>query len=178
MINELENGAYNRSNCIAMLNTLYPIEEPSVNDFLTHDILSAHRQYLWKCIANFEASAPTILHSLKQSRGGWESLCDKIHAYLRLCLDMIKQCEEICRSLSSSASIVSRSSSFSSDAEVDIMGATEKGSTLDKIVWQLGNLKNFRSYRKYSKQGGVSSSDELGRVSSHKSTEGNSLFYD
>ncbi|KAF8424014.1 hypothetical protein EV426DRAFT_574058 [Tirmania nivea] len=148
MIHEFENGSFNRSNCIAMLNTLYPVDEPDVNSTLTADVLAANRQHLWKCLVHFANSGPTILNSLKSARGGYPALCDKIHAYLRLALDMINQCEEIYRQYKSSTTIISRTSSFSSQTDNDVISVSEKGSTLEKIVWQLGNLKNFRSHRK------------------------------
>lgn len=174
MIHEFESGAFNRSNCIAMLNTLYPVDEPDVNSILTADILATNRQHLWKCLVHFSNSGPTILNSLKSAKGGYSALCDKIHAYLRLSLDMINQCEEIYRQYKSSTVIVSRTSSFSSQTDNDTVSVSEKGSTLDKIVWQLGNLKNFRSNRKLRRPGtGV---DDFTVSALHHDSD--SIFYD
>ena len=57
MISEFENGAYNKSNCIAMLNTLYPIGEPSINASLSEEILERNRMSLWKCITHYEKNS-------------------------------------------------------------------------------------------------------------------------
>lgn len=173
MIHEFENGSFNRSNCIAMLNTLYPVDEPDVNSTLTSDVLAANRQHLWKCLVHFANSGPTILNSLKSARGGYPALCDKIHAYLRLALDMINQCEEIYRQYKSSTTIISRTSSFSSHTDNDVISVSEKGSTLEKIVWQLGNLKHFRSHRKFRQS---NNSAEFTVSAIHHDSD--SIFYD
>ncbi|KAF8461086.1 hypothetical protein BDZ91DRAFT_798340 [Kalaharituber pfeilii] len=174
MIHEFQNGDFNRSNCIAMLNTLYPIQEPDVNEFLTADILAQNRQHMWKCVMHFSTSGPTILNSLKAARGGYSALCEKVHGYLRLTLDMINQCEDICRQYKSSH-IVSRTSSFSFETDHDANTVSEKGSTLEKIVWQLGNLTHFRSYRRYKQSN--SSVEELAVSAIHQDSD-SALFYD
>ena len=175
MIHEFENGAFNRSNCIAMLNTLYPVNEADVNKVLTADILATHRQNMWACLTHFADSRPTILNSLKAAKGGYSALCERLHAYLRLALDMINQCEEIHRQYKASTAIVSRTSSFSSQTNNDIISVSEKGSTLDKIVWQLGNLKNFRHHRKFRQS---NHSSEALHVSAIHNDGDSFIFYD
>lgn len=157
-----------------MLNTLYPVDEPAINTFLTTTVLAQNRRYLWKCITSFEKNGKSILNTLKSSQGGWPSVHEKIYGYLRLALDMINQCEDICRQFNSSASIVSRTSSFSSETDNDVISVSEKGSTLEKIVWQLGNLKHFRSHKKYKQSN--ASSEEFS-ISIQRSNE-TAIFYD
>lgn len=161
MIKELSAQPFKKVNCIAMLNTLYPIDEPHINSYLTADVLAKQRNAIWGYVVCREKSGPAIVKTMKSAvRGGWAHVSQNIHTYLKLALEVIQQCEEICRPYST-AGITSRTSSFSGSEGSEVSSIMEKGTTLDKIITQLGNFDQFRRRR-------ADSMEEFNGISIHR----------
>ena len=93
---------FNKANCLAMLNTLYPpttAVQPTAQ--LTDTILNAHRQAFFRYIFSIEGRGKSILDPLiKQGTqegdvNGWRSVRDTIDKYLRAANGIIDECYEI-----------------------------------------------------------------------------------
>ncbi|CAZ81771.1 unnamed protein product [Tuber melanosporum] len=115
LLHELSITPFNKFNCIAILNTLYPIEEADINSYLPAPTLASQRHALWRYITGVEKNGPGILESVRTSNGGWAGVSEAVNAYLRLSLDMIQKADELARP--------SSIGSFRSDDSMD-MGAT------------------------------------------------------
>lgn len=130
MIHEMSLEPFHKFNCMAMLNTLFPFNE-EINSQLTPDILATQRSQLWRYVemcANDEKRASTITHM--RNRWKWEGVHESVYAYLRAALDVISEAGELSR----------RSSWNSTISEADEANPElEKGSTLERILWQLEN---------------------------------------
>jgi hypothetical protein len=149
---------FNKCNAVALLNTLYPIEEEDINSVLTSVMLSQQRQALWKYIVGVERSGPGKLDTVR-NQGDWEKISDAIHDYCHRSLVMIQLAEDLSRpasfgSFQSDVSLEMPSSpkqSFgrrdsgndSSESEFEASG---KRSTLEKIVRGLSKLSTKKSY--------------------------------
>lgn len=158
MIHELSLEPFNKFNCIAILNTLYPIEEPDINSFLTAPILANQRHALWRYITGVEKNGAAILETVRTSAGGWSGVSEAAHAYLRLSVDMIQIAEELARptsigSFRSEASSVDpetvpvnklgrrkKSGFLRRDTDSSDLGGNGKASTLERIVRGLARL--------------------------------------
>jgi hypothetical protein len=107
MLNELSLEPFNKPNCIAMLNTLYPPSVPGSAQTacptaqLTPQILSAQRQGFFRYISAVEKSGPTILKSLYEQNkkpndaSGYTTLRNHLDQYLRMAINIIDECYEI-----------------------------------------------------------------------------------
>jgi hypothetical protein len=108
LINELSLTPFNKANCIAMLNTLYPpinmgsqqLFVPPTAD-LTPTILSKQREQFFLYIKAVERRGPEALSTLitsSKTEGdptGWKSLRDTLDNYLRMANSIIEECFEI-----------------------------------------------------------------------------------
>lgn len=179
MINELSLEPFNKFNCIAILNTLYPIEEPDVNEYLTAAMLAHQRYALWRYITGVERNGSAILETLRTSSGGWAGVSEAVHAYLRLSLDMVHKADELARpsSIDSSqtedtidiiaavrsqerkrkkTSFLKRDTIISSDEDLGV-----KSSTLERIVRGLARLGSTPAKKGYEGDGRTGE-DDLG----------------
>lgn len=108
LINEMSLVPYNKSNCIAMLNTLYPPMGITSSQFvqptaqLTAPILSEQRNGFFRYITAVERKGPAVLSSLMQQHkrssedeNGWPSLRDSLDSYLRMANSIIDECNEV-----------------------------------------------------------------------------------
>ena len=107
MLNELSLEPFNKSNCIAMLNTLYPPSVPGSAPTapptaqLTPQILSAQRNGFFRYIGAVEKSGPQILKSLyeqnkkPEDKSGYTTLRNHLDQYLRMAINIIDECYEI-----------------------------------------------------------------------------------
>lgn len=186
MLHELFLEPFNKFNCIAILNTLYPIEEPDINSYLTAPILANQRHALWRYITGVEKNGAAILETVRTSGGGWPGVSEAVHAYLRLSLDLIQNAEELARP-TSIGSIRSEASSVDVDVVpinklskksrkksgflrrniddsfyIDNQGSG-KTSTLERIVRglaRLGSSQQLGSSKKMLYDSDISVSDE------------------
>ena len=102
LINELSLLPFNKHNCVAMLNTLYPpvISTPPTSK-LTHSILKTQRDGFFKYITSVEKNGPSVLNRLmKQGAGedeehGWSSVTRTLGMYLQLANSIITECADI-----------------------------------------------------------------------------------
>lgn len=154
MANELALPRFNKCNCVAFLNTLYPIEEEDINAVLTASTLAVQRQALWKYIIAVEKNGPGILDAVR-NQSEWEKISNNVYDYCERSLAMIQTAEDLARPASYG--------SFRSDASVEMMEpispknsygrrdsgndssesefeGTGKRSTLEKIVRGLAKL--------------------------------------
>ncbi|KAL7272096.1 hypothetical protein RUND412_005106 [Rhizina undulata] len=128
LINELSLRPFNRFNCIAILNTLYPIEEQDVNAYLTALMLAGQRQSLWRCITGVEKNGPIVLDTVRNNGGGWQGVSEGIDAYLLTALDMIRTVENL--------ALPSSTGSFESDStEVSVSGVNNIDNSERRRLW-------------------------------------------
>ncbi|GAD92130.1 conserved hypothetical protein [Paecilomyces variotii No. 5] len=104
MLNELLTEPYNRTNCVVMLNTLFP---PAGNasvqptSQLTPKILQSQRAGLWRYINDIEINGKHILNRCIQQgaregdKTGWPPVRDALDKYLRLANSMIDECDQV-----------------------------------------------------------------------------------
>ncbi|KAI9868377.1 MAG: hypothetical protein M1813_005820 [Trichoglossum hirsutum] len=104
LINEMSLLPFNKSNCLAMLNTLYPPSHTSQpTPQLTVAILNAQRNGFFRYIQGVEKNGPRILDNLVQQgrrpeRGeedGWYSVRESVENHLRAANGMIDECSAI-----------------------------------------------------------------------------------
>lgn len=95
---------YNKANCLAMLNTLFPpvtsaTQPPTAQ--LTPKILQSHRDGFWRYISAIETNGKQILDKLiKQGtregdENGWPLVRDVLDKYLRKANAIIDECFEV-----------------------------------------------------------------------------------
>lgn len=165
LINELSLNPFNKSNCIAMLNTLYPpvitttqFVQPTAQ--LTPRILSSQRAGFFRYITAVEKSGTSVLSNLidqgKRSgeNNGWSALRDTLDSYVRMANNVIDECNEITgRGHSPTAS------SFSSVLEYDSEGRRKIDSA---ISFGSGNSSNRNSGQSHATRPSTSSSFSVG----------------
>lgn len=107
LVNELSLQPFNKANCIAMLNTVYPpamipnIQSAQPTHQLTPAILSAQRNGLFRYITAVEKNGTAVLKCLisqGQRAGeetGWPSVRETMDKYLRMANGIINECFEI-----------------------------------------------------------------------------------
>ena len=102
LINELSLLPFNKHNCVAMLNTLYPpmiATQPTSK--LTPAILKKQRDGFFTYIRSVEKSGPRILGNLmQQGKGptdvnGWIAVTRTLGMYLQLANSIISECSEV-----------------------------------------------------------------------------------
>jgi hypothetical protein len=98
---------FNKSNCVAMLNTLYPPPSPHERSqptrILTPSILAGQRDGFFRYIQSVEKNGPSVLeHLMAQGRrvergevNGWPSVREVLVKYLRACNGVIDECSAI-----------------------------------------------------------------------------------
>src|SRR5438552_3526178 len=95
---------FNKSNCLAMLNTLYPPSHTSQpTPQLTVTILNAQRNGFFRYIQGVEKNGPRILDNLMQQgrrpekgeEDGWYSVRESVENHLRAANAMIDECSAI-----------------------------------------------------------------------------------
>ncbi|KAK3724415.1 hypothetical protein LTR37_001039 [Vermiconidia calcicola] len=102
LINELSLTPFNKHNCVAMLNTLYPpviSSQPTTK--LTREILKNQRDGFFKYIQSVEKNGSQVLRNLMQQgkapadANGWGAVTRTLGLYLQLANSMIGECSEI-----------------------------------------------------------------------------------
>jgi len=113
LINELSLTPFNKSNCIAMLNTLYPPTMGSSSQFtqptaqLSPQILSTQRTGFFRYITAVERNGTTVLKSLMDQHkrpgdaSGWTSYRETLDRYLRMANYIIDECQDVSASSTS-----------------------------------------------------------------------------
>lgn len=128
MINELSLEPFNKANCIAMLNTLYPptslqsqpFVQPSVQ--LTATVMSTQRQGFFRYVNAVERNGPSVLGRLMEEHRrpgemtGWPSLRETLDNYLRMANSIIEESYEV---TGNSGSPTSAEFSFGDDDDDD-----------------------------------------------------------
>lgn len=101
LINEMSLQPFNKSNCVAMLNTLYPPATKPPTAQLTKEVLAVQRNGFFRYIQSVEKAGPGLLKTLiDQGKGpdhetGWTSVRDIVDRYLRAANNIIDECHEI-----------------------------------------------------------------------------------
>ncbi|KAJ9604086.1 hypothetical protein H2200_011609 [Cladophialophora chaetospira] len=107
LINELSLTPFDKGNCLAMLNTLYPPINMNAGHFiqptaqLTPQILTQQRTQFFKYITAVEKTGPCVLTYLmnhakrKEDPNGWVTLRDSLDKYITQANSIIEQCYEI-----------------------------------------------------------------------------------
>ena len=121
LVNEMSLTPFNKSNCLAMLNTLYPpliagsqFNPPTAQ--LTRQILQTQRQGFFRYVNEVEKVGKGVLLSLIDQHkrpgdaNGWPNLRETLDSYLRIANAMIDECNEV-TSKTASPTAVSFSSS-------------------------------------------------------------------
>lgn len=125
LVNEMSLKPFNKQNCMAMLNTLYP-PLPDNSHFvpatkqLTENILSEQRKAFWRYIQGVEKSGTGVLktivsqHARPGEETGWPKVREDLDNYLRMANSIIDECLE-----TTGRSISPRSPSFPSHETED-----------------------------------------------------------
>ncbi|XRM38195.1 hypothetical protein ABZX51_001626 [Aspergillus tubingensis] len=104
LINEMLMEPFNKANCIAMLNTLFPpVTEATVSptSHLTPQILKSQRDGFFRYIAAVEVNGPEVLTKViaqgapKGSDNGWPLIREALDKYLRAANEMIDECTTV-----------------------------------------------------------------------------------
>ena len=102
LINELKLSPFNKHNCVAMLNTLYPpVISTQPTTRLTREILKHQRDGFFKYIQSVEKHGESVLQNLMlQGKGpadgnGWVAVTRTLSQYLQLANSIINECTEI-----------------------------------------------------------------------------------
>ena len=102
LINELKLVPFNKHNCVAMLNTLYPpVISTQPTSRLTREILKNQRDGFFKYIQSVEKNGHHVLQNLMlQGKGaadphGWIAVTRTLGQYLQLANSIIKECSEV-----------------------------------------------------------------------------------
>jgi hypothetical protein len=169
LINELSLPRFNKCNCVALLNTLYPIEEQDINNVLNSATLSQQRQALWKYIISVEKNGPNRLDPVR-NQGDWRRISDIVYEYCQRSLALIQAAEDLSRpasygSFRSDSTVAmepaspkqsfGRRDSGNDSSEGESEGSGKK-STLEKIVRGLAKLGTSSSKKVYSSDWNVS----------------------
>ncbi|KAF3490920.1 uncharacterized protein GIQ15_00437 [Arthroderma uncinatum] len=102
LVNEMLLTPFNRYNCIALLNTLFPpLDSRPPTPHLNGKLLLDHRMRFYDYISSFEKKGVQVLkHVIEQDRRpgektGWPVARDMIDSYLNLANSIINQCSEV-----------------------------------------------------------------------------------
>jgi hypothetical protein len=107
LINELSLTPFDKGNCLAMLNTLYPPINPNTGHFvqptaqLTAQVLSQQRNGFFKYISAVEKAGATVLTNLMLSAkkeehpNGWVTLRETLDKYIDRANSIIEECNDI-----------------------------------------------------------------------------------
>ncbi|KAF8537110.1 hypothetical protein BDD12DRAFT_918164 [Trichophaea hybrida] len=192
LVNELSLPRFNKCNCVALLNTLYPLEEEDINVHLTATVLSNQRKALWKYIIGVEKNGVGILDTVRDANN-WKNTSDFVHQYTKAALDMIQKAEDLSRptsygSFQSDTSVEveptspkksnvrrHRDSNESSEGEFE---GTGRRSTLEKIVRGLAKLGGSGSSKKIYGSDWNASTKGLSRSEWYRSNDDIQMRYD
>ncbi|EHA24104.1 hypothetical protein ASPNIDRAFT_53243 [Aspergillus niger ATCC 1015] len=101
LINEMLMEPFNKANCIAMLNTLFPpVTEATVppTSHLTLQVLKSQRDGFFRYIAAVEVNGPDVLTKViaqgapEGSDNGWPLIREALDKYLRTANEIIDEC--------------------------------------------------------------------------------------
>ena len=102
IINELKLTPFNKHNCVAMLNTLYPpVISTQPTSKLTREILKHQRDGFFKYIQSVEKHGGSVLQNLmNQGKGpadanGWVAVTRTLNQYLQLASSIINESIEV-----------------------------------------------------------------------------------
>lgn len=95
---------FNKANCLAMLNTLFPPVTATTTQptpYLTPTILQSQRDGFWRYITGVEVNGKKILNTVMQqgAREGeetaWPAVRETLDKYLRAANDLIDECRDV-----------------------------------------------------------------------------------
>lgn len=102
LINEMSLEPFNKHNCVAMLNTLYPpVATSQPTKLLTAAILKKQRDGFFRYIQIVEKNGPSVLKTvmeqgkLEGDGNGWGAVQQCLDKYLGVAKNMIDDCSEI-----------------------------------------------------------------------------------
>lgn len=102
LINELSLLPFNKHNCVAMLNTVYPpVVSSQPTSSLTPEVLKGQRDGFFKYIISVEKHGPRMLSNLMQQGkaagedNGWLAVTRTLGKYLLLANSVINECADI-----------------------------------------------------------------------------------
>lgn len=106
LVNEMSLPHFNKQNCLAMLNTLYPpmLNGPSFvqpTSQLTAQIVAEQRRQFFRYITAVEKNGPVVLkmvmsqHARPGEETGWPKVREDLDNYLRMANSIIEECFEV-----------------------------------------------------------------------------------
>ncbi|TGZ80124.1 hypothetical protein EX30DRAFT_349592 [Ascodesmis nigricans] len=161
LMHELSAPEFNKYNCIALLNTLYPINEAAINHHLTAELLAQQRRALWKYIIAVEKNGASVLKTAYEANGGWAAVSATTSSYCRSAVDVIEKAEQCARPTSfgsfvsdssvedladSRPSTGRRNTTDSCESSVFESDGPIRNSKLDKLVKGLRKLSTKKSF--------------------------------
>ncbi|KAF4554564.1 Hypothetical protein D9617_4g003190 [Elsinoe fawcettii] len=135
LINEMSLEPFNKSSCIAMLNTVYPPMGKSPAPHLSESTLNAQRETFFKYITAVERSGPNVLSKLvtQGKRGdeqnGWPATRETLDEFLMTANNMIDECISI-----GSSSDVSKRANRKADSGVSFLDSRKNSSSSEKSI--------------------------------------------
>lgn len=105
LVNEMSLQPFNKQNCLAMLNTLYPpmlenTQYVPVTKQLTRDILKQQRETFFRYVQTVEKNGAGVLKSVIRQHArageetGWAKVREDVDRYLRMANSIIDECLE------------------------------------------------------------------------------------
>lgn len=102
LINEMSLMPFNKHNCVAMLNTLYPpVLASAPTSKLTALVLQAQRDTFFRYITSVEKKGPRVLNTLMNQGkaptddSGWPAVTRTLGLYLQLANSIMTECAEL-----------------------------------------------------------------------------------
>jgi hypothetical protein len=102
LVNELSLAPFNKHNCVAMLNTLYPpVISSQPTSKLTREVLKNQRDGFFKYIQSVEKNGPLVLRTLMQQgkaptdKNGWLQVTRTLGLFLQLANSVISECSDL-----------------------------------------------------------------------------------
>ncbi|TKX21802.1 hypothetical protein C1H76_6299 [Elsinoe australis] len=134
MINEMSLEPFNKNNCLAMLNTVYPPMGSAPTAQLT-SILKQQREGFFNYILSVEKRGPGVLANLLAQgkrageENGWLAAREILDKYLQTSNGMIDECQSI-----GAVSDVSKRASGKADSGVSFLDSRKNSSSSEKSV--------------------------------------------
>ncbi|KIW69691.1 hypothetical protein PV04_05553 [Phialophora macrospora] len=189
LINELSLTPFDKGNCLAMLNTLYPPINMNAGHFvqptaqLTPQILTQQRNQFFKYITAVEKTGPSVLTYLmnhakrKEDANGWVTLRDSLDKYISLANSIIEECYDITGHCQSPTAVSFNSIDHEEEGRRKVDSAISFGSGSSSNRNSAQSNKSAQSQRSHTTRPSTSSSFSNGsRNHSRQVSQDQDLF--
>jgi hypothetical protein len=144
LLNELSLLPFNKHNCVAMLNTLYPpvVPAPPTNR-LTQHVLKEQREGYFNYIKTVEKCGTGVLSALimhgkaPEDENAWPSIVRVMEHYLQVATSMIAECQDITdrHDISKSKQAKDSRRRPKADSAVSLAGGSDRRPSTRGTIW-------------------------------------------